>query len=583
MAAVMETTTLDRDLCYRALLARDARFDGRFFTAVKTTGIYCRPICPAQTPKLANVTFYPSAAAAHEAGYRPCLRCRPESSPELAAWRGTSNTVSRAMMLIAEGALDAEGADVEGLAQRLGVGGRQLRRLFQKHLGTSPIAVAQTRRLSFAKKLVHETSMSMAEVAGAAGFGSLRRFNETFRALFGRPPSELRRGSSKEGRTASDGAITLSLSYVPPYDWSAMQRFFAARAIEGVEVVEANRYARTIELDGARGTISVSPSRKKKHALEVTIRFPVVSALPVIVARVRRLFDLDADVAVIHAALGRDPLLARLIEARPGLRVPGAWDPFELMARAILGQQVTVAAARGLATKLVATYGAKIEGAPEGLTHAFPRPLILGALEGHDLASLGMPQARARALSACAAAVATEPRLFEPTRALDEARAALLALPGVGEWTAEYVALRALRDPDAFPATDIGILRGAAEGGVRPTPEALLARAESWRPWRAYAAQHLWCSEHATKAPAESRSEAPFSRPGPGELVSLPHGQSNPHPAGSGMDERDLRHPDLDDPPRPALRQARRHRQEPRVDQGHAHDPRQLLGHQQSR
>ncbi len=485
----MDAFLLDPEVCYRALRARDARFDGRFFVAVRSTGIYCRPICPARTAKRENVTFYPSAAAAQEAGYRPCLRCRPESSPDVAAWRGTSNTVSRAMMLIGEGALDGEDADVETLAQRLGVGGRQLRRLFQKHLGTSPIAVAQTRRVLFAKKLVHETSLPMLEVARAAGFGSLRRFNDTFRRLYGRPPSELRRARSDR---PSDGALTLSLSYIPPYDWPAMQRFFAARAIPGVEVVTEDRYARTIELDGARGTVAISPS-KKKDALIATIRFPSVAALPAIVARLRRMFDLDADVVRIREALDADPLLGRLLAARPGLRVPGSWDPFELAVRAILGQQITVAAARGLAAKLVAAAGHRLDAsAVEGVTHIFPNAAAVAML---DLGDLGMPRARIATLSACARLVASEPRLFDPARAVDEALALFRALPGIGEWTAQYVALRALRDPDAFPASDIGILRGATEGGVRPTPAALLARAEAWRPFRAYAAQHLWCAD----------------------------------------------------------------------------------------
>jgi AraC family transcriptional regulator of adaptative response / DNA-3-methyladenine glycosylase II len=279
-----------------------------------------------------------------------------------------------------------------------------------------------------------------------------------------------------------------------------MQRFFVARAIPGVEVVEEKRYCRTIELDGARGTIAVSPGGKK-DALMLTIRFPVVAALPAIVARVRRMFDLDADVGVIHTTLGQDPLLSRLIAERPGLRVPGAWDPFELSVRAILGQQITVGAARGLAAKLVATYGSLLdpEARAEGLTHVFPRPASLAKV---DLAALAMPRARAEALSACARMVAREPRLFETTRTLDETLTTLRALPGIGEWTAQYIALRALRDPDAFPATDIGILRGAAEDGVRPTPAALALRAEAWRPWRAYAAQHLWCAE-----PYESSSQ----------------------------------------------------------------------------
>ncbi|MBX3227498.1 MAG: DNA-3-methyladenine glycosylase 2 family protein [Labilithrix sp.] len=482
--------TLDAGRCYRALLARDARFDGRFFVAVRTTGIYCRPICPARTPKRENVTFFASAAAAQEAGYRPCLRCRPESSPQLAAWRGTSSTVSRAMMLIAEGALDGAENGVESLAQRLGIGGCQLRRLFQEHVGTSPIAVAQTRRLLFAKKLVHETSMPMAEIAHAAGYGSLRRFNDAFHQLYGRPPSALR------GRRAPASALTLSLSYVPPYDWDEMQRFFAARAIPGVEVVTPRVYTRTIEEGGACGTIAVAPS-PKKDALAVTICFPAVAALPAIIARVRRMFDLDADVRVIHAALSKDPLLRPLVAARPGLRVPGGWDPFEVAVRAILGQQVSVVAARGLAGRLVARYGRSLEGASAGgLTHLFPRPEAL-ARAGAE--TLGMPRARVAALAACARAVAADPGLLSPARSLDDAGADLRALPGVGEWTAQYVALRALRDPDAFPASDLGLLRGAATSGARPTPAALLARAEAWRPWRAYAAQHLWCADAGEK------------------------------------------------------------------------------------
>ena len=489
----MDTAALDRDLCYRALRARDARFDGRLFVAVRTTGIYCRPICPARTPKLDNVTFYPSAAAAQDAGYRPCLRCRPESSPELAAWRGTSNTVSRAMLLIAQGALDGDESDVETLAQRLGVGGRQLRRLFQKHLGTSPVAVAQARRLLFAKKLVHETSMPMAEIAHAAGFGSLRRYNDAFRRLYGRAPSELRRHRGRP-ESAGDCAITLSLGYVPPYDWPAMLRFFRARAVPGVEAVEGDRYVRTIELDAAHGTFAVSPSPAKEHALSLTLRFPVVSALPVAVSRVRSMFDLDADVGVIHAALGRDPLLAGPIAARPGLRVPGAWDPFELGVRAILGQQIAVSAARDLAGKLVLAHGRALAGpGTEALTRLFPRPASLARAE---LAALGMPRARAATISAFARLALDDPELFAPSRPLERTLETLRSVPGIGEWTAQYIALRGLRHADAFPASDLGILRALADAnGRRPAPAEVLARAEPWRPYRAYAAQHLWSAD----------------------------------------------------------------------------------------
>lgn len=504
-------TELDRDACYRALAARDVRFDGRIFVAVRTTGIYCRPICPARTPKLENVVFYPSAAAAQEAGFRPCLRCRPESSPDVAAWRGTSNTVSRALLLIGEGALDGDEAHVDDLAARLGVGERQLRRLFQKHLGTSPIAVAQTRRVLFAKKLIHETSMSMVQIANAAGFGSLRRYNEVFRRLYDRPPSELRR-RARVTPSEAQGEITLMQSYVPPYDWPAMLQFFLARAIPGVEVVTDESYSRTIELDGSRGTLEVS-AVPQKNALAVKIRFPVVEALPAIVTRVRRMFDLDADVLAIHRTLRRDPLLARCVARRPGLRVPGAWDGFELAVRALLGQQITVVAARGLAGRLVERYGHPFDmEALDGLRRTFPGPSTVASA---DIASLGMPRARAMSLIGLAEAARSDPALFDPSRPLEKTMDSLLALSGVGDWTAQYIAMRALRDPDALPSTDLGLLRGAAIDGRRPKPAELLERGELWRPWRAYAAQHLWTSD------AEPRAVASTTRPVPVVSVSL--------------------------------------------------------------
>ncbi len=498
---------LDRDACYRALLTRDARFDGRIFVAVRTTGIYCRPICPARTPKLENVDFYPSAAAAQGAGFRPCLRCRPESSPELAAWRGTASTVARALALIASGALDGDDADVGRLAFRLGIGERQLRRLFEQHVGAAPIAVAQTRRVLLAKQLIHETGMSMTAVAEASGFGSIRRFNATFRGLYGRPPSALRRASPGDATRAAVAPITLKLSYVPPYDWDAMLSFLAARAIVGAEVVEPGCYRRTIALDGAWGTLAVAPL-PGRHALAVTIRFPHLRALPAIIARVRSLFDLGADVVAINAQLETDPCLARLVAARPGLRVPGAWDGFELAVRAVLGQQITVAAARRLAAKLVAAHGdplpAAVASLERGLTHVFPTAERLANV---DLAGLGMPRARAATLSALAAAAVADPRIFDRARDLDEAIARLRALPGIGDWTAHYIAMRALREPDAFPAADIGLLRAMAVDGVRPTPMALAARAGAWRPWRAYAAQHLWTSGASLAIGRASRSE----------------------------------------------------------------------------
>ncbi len=444
---------MDRIACYRAISTRDARFDGRLFVGVKTTGIYCRPICPARTPKFENTSFYPSAAAAQEAGFRPCLRCRPETSPDLAFWRGTSNTVSRALALIEAGGLDE--AAVEGLANRLGVGARQLRRLFRQHVGASPIAVAQTRRILLAKQLIHETSLPMAEVALASGFNSVRRFNETFLQMFGRSPAKLRRIRDKATRKA--GALSVRLAYRPPYDWDAMLSFLAPRAIPGVEIVSGNIYKRTIAIGDLSGVISVAPADKNR--VNVSVRFPNMAALPQIIARVRRVFDLAADPDTIGAHLALDPVLAPLVAARPGLRVPGAWDGFELAVRAIFGQQITVPAATKLLGKLT---------------------------EAH---------ARAMAVKSLAQAISADPAIFSRGASLDEAIAKLRSLPGIGEWTAQYIAMRELREPDAFPAADIGLLRAMAMAdGSRPSPAELLSRAERWRPWRAYAALHLWAA-----------------------------------------------------------------------------------------
>ncbi|HXC55731.1 MAG TPA: AlkA N-terminal domain-containing protein [Rhizomicrobium sp.] len=478
------------DVCYRAIATRDRRFDGRLFIGVKTTGIYCRPICPARTPRRENVTFWPSAAAAQEAGFRPCLRCRPEISPDAAAWRGTSNTVSRALALIAEGGLDGDDAGVARLCERLGVGERQLRRLFDKHLGAPPIAVAQTRRVLFAKQLIQETRLPMAAVADASGFGSVRRFNDAFKKLYRRAPGDLRR----QGTKVSASTVTLRLGYRAPYDWDAILAFLAARSIAGVELVENNRYARTVEIDGAVGSIAVAPVG---NHLQATIRFPRVTALLAIVARLRRLFDLDADIETIGAHLSGDLALAPLVARRPGLRTPGAWDGFELAVRAILGQQITVVGARQLAVKLVARAGSDIApdaSGDERLARVFPSA---ARLAGADLSTLGMPKARIAALMALAKAAAADPRLLEAAGSYEGTIEKLLALPGFGPWTAQYWALRALRDSDAFPAADVALLRSplVAEAGKRPTPKALLARAEGWRPWRAYAAQHLWTAD----------------------------------------------------------------------------------------
>jgi AraC family transcriptional regulator, regulatory protein of adaptative response / DNA-3-methyladenine glycosylase II len=492
---------VDRTACYRAISTRDARFDGRLFVAVKTTGIYCRPICPARTPKFENVSFFPSAAAAQEAGFRPCLRCRPEVSPELAFWRGTSNTVSRALALIESGGLDDD--DVEGLANRLGVGARQLRRLFAQHVGASPVTVAQTRRVLRAKQLIHETSLPMAEVALASGFNSVRRFNETFQKLFARPPAALRRVRDKakdktrnKTRNKAEreaGALSVRLAYRPPYDWDAMVSFLAARAIPGVETVSDNVYRRSIAIGENVGVISVEPADKNR--VDVRVRLPDMAALPQIIARVRRVFDLSADPDTIGAHLALDPVLAPLVAARPGLRVPGAWDGFELAVRAIFGQQITVPAATRLLGKLVHAFGDPLPAAmreSEGLSHLFPSTARIAKA---NLATLGMPNARAMAATSLAQAIVADPAIFSRAASLEEAIVKLRSLPGIGEWTAQYIAMRELREPDAFPAADVGLLRAMANGdGRRPSPSELLSRAERWRPWRAYAALHLWAA-----------------------------------------------------------------------------------------
>jgi AraC family transcriptional regulator of adaptative response / DNA-3-methyladenine glycosylase II len=493
---------LDPAICYRALQTHDERFDGRLFVGVTSTGIYCRPVCPARPARLENCRFFCSAAAAAEAGFRPCLRCRPETAPDLGSWRGTSNTVSRGLALIAAGELDGEDATVERLAERVGVGGRQLRRLFLQHLGASPGTVAQTRRVLFAKRLIHDTRLPMAEIALASGFNSVRRFNETFQQLFHRAPSMLRRRGTvalPEGTVAGDG-VTVRLRYRPPYDWAAMLAHLRGRALEGVERVDETSYRRTVLEDGVAGTVEVrhDPDRQ---SLQVTIRFPRVHALPVIIGRVRHLFDLGADVASIGAHLARDPLLAPLIAQRPGLRVPGGWDGFEIAARAILGQQVSVEAARKLVTQLVRLCGAAVppgNGGDPTLHTAFP---TAAQVAGQDLRTLTMPRARQQTLRALAAAAAADPLLFQPAATLDQTTARLRALHGIGDWTANYIALRAGREPDAFPATDVGLLRGAAVRVGRKIPAtALQARAASWRPWRGYAAQHLWAADAASRS-----------------------------------------------------------------------------------
>ncbi|HVS72400.1 MAG TPA: AlkA N-terminal domain-containing protein [Phycisphaerae bacterium] len=494
---------LDPAACYRAVLARDPRYDGRFFTCVKTTRIFCRPICPARPPKLQNCIFLPTAAAASEVGFRPCLRCRPESSPALDAWRGTEATVSRALRLIESGALDA--ASITSLARHLHIGQRQLRRLFRQHVGAAPVTVAQTRRLLLAKQLIHQTDLPMTHIALASGFRSIRRFNETFQRLYHRPPSDLRR--SKAAPTPSP-EISLLLPYRPPYDWSSLLNFFRARAIPGLEHITDSSYSRTIHLHKTTGSFTISHT-PDQNALRAVVRFPRLRDLSLIIARIRRMFDLAADPIAINAVLAADPLLAPLIAARPGLRVPGGWDPFEVAVRAILGQQVSVKAATTLASRLVAALGPKVPATPAlpTLTHAFPQP---ERFTPAALAPLPITRPRAAALANLAATVAADPHLFDPHPDLDQTIAHLCTLPGIGNWTAHYIALRALNEPDAFLAADVGLQRAFPQPPdmPRPSPSQLLLHAHRWRPWRAYAALHLWTSESTTQLPTQEPPHA---------------------------------------------------------------------------
>lgn len=471
----------DADTCYRAVLSRDARFDGRFFTAVRTTGIYCRPVCPAVTPRRRNVTFYACAAAAEQAGYRPCKRCRPEASPGTPAWLGTSATVSRALRCIAEGALDD--GSVADLAARLGIGPRQLTRLCERHLGTTPVRLAQTRRVHFARALIEQSSLPMTQVALAAGFGSLRRFNTLMKATYGCAPKDLRRreDGGVAARDAGIATLTCRLPYRPPYDWLQLARFLRGRAIAGVEHVTDDRYLRTLALaDGRAGFLAAAPG--DGAWLDLRLELPELTGAIALVARVRRMFDCGADPVVINEHLARDPALRPLVRRRPGLRLPSAFDPFELAVRAIVGQQVSVAAATTVTGRVAARCGRALPTPRPPLTHLFPTP---AALAQADLDGLGLTTRRADTLRRFARAVADGTLVLDTPHGPDDFAARMMALPGIGPWTAQYVALRAFGEPDAFPPGDLGLKR--ALPGVD-----LAARSAAWSPWRGYAALHLW-------------------------------------------------------------------------------------------
>jgi AraC family transcriptional regulator of adaptative response / DNA-3-methyladenine glycosylase II len=499
----MQTTAsgprLDPRVCERARLTRDARFDGLFFIAVTSTGIYCRPVCPAPSPKARNVRYYESAAAASAAGFRPCLRCRPEAAPGSPLHRAKSELVAGALRLIEQGALD-EGS-LPALAGRVGVGERHLRRVFADELGASPLDVAATRRLLFAKKLLGETALPMTTIAQASGYASLRRFNAAFVATYGKPPRALRRerspvardpraaASRNPGSPLSDPAcIDLRLPYRAPYDFAHLLEFYARRSIPGVETVDADGYRRSFVQGGVPGWFAVAPIAGDS-ALRLRVHHPHSSALGTLVARVRRMFDVDADPRELATVFRRSDVLGPLIRRWPGQRLPGAWDGFELAVRAVLGQQVSVAAARTLAARLAATYGTPYaEGAAAGLSALFPTPQ---ALIDAPLEQQGITRARAATIRGLAQAVADGRIAFRPEQSLAQFERDLVALPGIGPWTAHYIAMRALAQPDAFPAADLILRRSAGQGRTLSTRE-LETMSEAWRPWRAYAVMLLW-------------------------------------------------------------------------------------------
>jgi AraC family transcriptional regulator of adaptative response / DNA-3-methyladenine glycosylase II len=478
---------LDWQICSRARLSRDPRFDGKFFIGVVGSGVYCRSICPAPTAKEKNVRYFASAAAAAEAGFRPCLRCRPECSPGTPAWLGTSNTVSRALRLIAESGLQDGGVEV--LAARLGVGSRHLRRLFLKHLGATPTSVAHTRRLHFAKKLIDETSLPMTQIALASGFGCVRRFNAGIHDVYHRTPTQIRR-LARQTQVQPENQYLFRLRFRPPYDWKGMLSFLAARATPGVETVDHGCYRRSISLNDSQGYFEISLD-EANHSLVARVQFGDPRSLFFITERIRSMFDLNADWAAIAKTLKADPVMAAQIKAAPGLRVPGCWSGFELAVRAILGQQVSVKGATTLAGRLVKDFGQKFAGAP-GLTHVFPQP---HAFADANLTSIGLPRARAETIRALARAIDDGRISFDGAVDSTQFLSNLCEIPGIGKWTAQYVAMRALGEPDAFPSSDLGLLRTLNLSSTQD----LEARAEAWRPWRSYAAVHLWNIANASR------------------------------------------------------------------------------------
>src|SRR5262245_31817586 len=471
---VEEFRGLDIRALDRARLSRDARFDGKFFIAVTSTKIYCRPVCPVRSPKRSNIRYYPTAAAAAEAGFRPCLRCRPEAAPDTPAWLGTLGAVRRGLRLIHDGFLDQH--SVEELAAHLGIGTRHLHRLFVQHVGASAITVAQTRRLHFAKRLLDETPLPITEIALAAGFGSVRRFNDVFRNTYRRSPREIRRARVTEAITDGTDEVVLRLAYRPPYDWIQVREFLAKRVIPGVEMIENDTYTRTVSTPNGWAVIRVRPSQGE-DALEFRVGGADSADLLHLSTVARRVFDLGADPENIDLAFQDDPLLGRLTCRRPGVRIPGVWSPIECAVRAVVGQQVSLRGARTILARLVARTGKPLDAPLPGLTHLFPTP---AALRDANLNALGMTSNRIAAIKTLSGAMAC--RKLDFSRPTAEVVHILTGIPGIGSWSAQYVALRALGDPDAFPSGDLVLRRMASNGNSLMTESALEQCAEAWRP-----------------------------------------------------------------------------------------------------
>ncbi|MGC5360381.1 AlkA N-terminal domain-containing protein [Streptomyces sp. DT24] len=475
----------DTERCVRAVRSKDARFDGWFFTAVLTTRVYCRPSCPVVPPKVENMTFYPSAAACQQAGFRACKRCRPDTSPGSPEWNARADSVARAMRLISDGVVDREG--VPGLAARLGYSPRQIERQLLAELGAGPLALARAQRAQTARLLIETTELPMADVAFAAGFSSVRTFNDTIREVFALTPGELRaRVARRTKPPATPGTITLRLPYRAPLNPSNLFGHLAATAVPGVEEWRDGAYRRTLTLPYGHGVVALTP-RPDHIACRLSLTDP--RDLTLAISRCRRLLDLDADPVAVDDQLRSDPVLAPLVDPAPGRRVPRTVDGAEFAVRAVLGQQVSTAAARTHAARLVAAHGVPVDDPEGGLTHLFPTP---EALAGLDPEALALPRSRRTTLTTLVAALADGSLRLGADADRERARAQLIALPGFGPWTVEVIAMRALGDPDAFLPTDLGIRRGARRLSLPSTPAALVARAAAWRPWRAYAVQYLW-------------------------------------------------------------------------------------------